>query len=82
MAVVLLTLANRSCVKIQVNYRAITVGIGILVAMVIALTLWIRSPKDTAASVLKPVAHKISGSSLETLFNTALKSLPGLFVEE
>jgi hypothetical protein len=75
------TLANHSSVKISVNYRAVTVGIGILVAMVIALTLWIRSPKDTTF-IEKPLSHKITASSLETFFHTALKALPGFFVQE
>ena len=34
-------------VKKTITYREITVAIGILVAMVIALTLWITEPRET-----------------------------------
>ena len=33
--------------KKTITYREITVAIGILVAMVIALTLWIKEPRET-----------------------------------
>jgi len=36
-------------VKKFITYRAITVAIGILVALVIVLTLWVREPGDTVS---------------------------------
>ena len=37
-------LANKEIVKKSITYREITLGIGILVAVVIVLTLWVRKP--------------------------------------
>ena len=45
--------------KKSVTYREITVGIGILVALVIALTLWMRAPGE-----------KVSGSQTMPLLGT------------
>ena len=41
-----ITLAKRMVVKRTITYREITVAIGILVAMVIALTLWVKTPGE------------------------------------
>jgi hypothetical protein len=37
-------LANEEIVKKLITYRGITVAIGILVALVIVLTLWVKKP--------------------------------------
>ena len=41
-----ITLATTKSVKRSITYREITIAIGILVAMVIALTLWTRVPEE------------------------------------
>ena len=41
-----ITLAKSNSVKKTGIFRIITVAIGILVAMLIALTIWIRTPDD------------------------------------
>ena len=35
-------------VKMSVTFRVVTVAVGILVAMVIALTMWIGAPETTS----------------------------------
>lgn len=40
-------ISNYTVVKKSVTYREITIAIGVLVAMVIALTLWTREAGDT-----------------------------------
>jgi hypothetical protein len=52
-------------VKRSITYREITIAIGILVAMVIALTLWTRVPEEklsgssTSAQVGAPAPSKL-----------------------
>jgi hypothetical protein len=52
-------------VKRSITYREITIAIGILVAMVIALTLWTRVPEEklsgshTSAQVATPAPSKL-----------------------
>lgn len=41
-----MTLANRMVVKRTITYREVTVAIGILVAVVIAFTLWVKAPAE------------------------------------
>jgi hypothetical protein len=36
--------------KRSINYKAITLVLGILVALLVAFTLWIRTPKESAAA--------------------------------
>jgi hypothetical protein len=44
-----ITLANNEIVKKFITYREITVVIGILVALVIVLTLWVRKPGQSVS---------------------------------
>lgn len=63
--------------KKTITYREITIAIGILVAMVVALTLWTRDPEEKLSGRSTSTAVNLS-STAESLFNAAVK----LFSEE
>jgi hypothetical protein len=64
-----ITLANRTVVKKTITYREITVAIGILVAMVIALTLWISDPAEKITGFESP-AHLDFSLTAESVLHT------------
>jgi hypothetical protein len=43
------TFAKKAIVKQKITYKEITLVIGILVAMLVALTLWVQSPAEQSA---------------------------------
>jgi len=71
-------------VKKSITYREITIAIGILVAMVIALTLWTRVPEKklsgpggTSGHVSLPsTARYLLGATLEIFSPNAAVDLP------
>lgn len=71
-----ITLANRTVVKKTITYREITVAIGILVAMVIAFTLWIHDPQDTITGF-----ESGSNFDLPAAAKTFLKATSAIFTE-
>jgi hypothetical protein len=59
-------------VKKSITYREITVAIGIIVAMVIALTLWIRVPKEKVTGS-GPAPRTGMHAAAKNLFKTAVE---------
>lgn len=58
-----------STVKRNITYREITIAIGIIVAMVIALTLWTMVPEEK----LSLTGTRESLPAIENLFSAAVK---------
>lgn len=73
-----ITLANSMVVKKAVTYREITVAIGILVAMVIALTLWINKPGEKITEV-RAQHRNIPSVDLRTQLRQSLQDLSSDF---
>ena len=71
-----ITLANRTVVKKTITYREITVAIGILVAMVIALTLWIKNPQEAATGFQLGSDFDLSATA-----KTLLKSTFSIYIK-
>lgn len=71
-----ITLAKQVSVKKTITYREITVAIGILVAVVIALTLWISEPRETMTGF-----ESRPRFDLATPANTLLKSTSAILTE-
>lgn len=72
-----ITLAKRMVVKRSITYREITVAIGILVAAVIVMTLWIKNPETTVTgSDARPVTH--APMSAQNVLKTTLSLFTGL----
>jgi len=59
-------------VKKSKTYKAITVAIGILVAMVIAITLWVRVPRDVSVTDFRSKPHAHLPAPIRKLISTAL----------
>jgi hypothetical protein len=59
-------------VKMSVTLRVVTVAVGILVAMVIALTMWLRSPETTSTD----------STSIATSLPFTVKSYFRIFLEK
>lgn len=66
-------------VKNTITYREITVAIGILVAMVIAFTLWIKTPGDKISASGSQPAMNIHTVSLRTAIIESLEDLSSKF---
>ena len=60
--------------KKTITYREITIAIGVLVAMVIALTLWTRTPGEPVSRSRTP-GEVMLPSTAKYLLGTALKLL-------
>ena len=62
-----------------VTYREITVAIGVLVAMVIALTLWVNTPADKITESDSPTHMSSPMVGLRTQFVQSLQDLSSEF---
>lgn len=69
--------------KKTITYREITIAIGVLVAMVIALTLWTRLPEKQAPGTntrsevnLPPTVDFLFGATIGAFSDEGLISLP------
>jgi hypothetical protein len=66
-------------VKKTITYREITIAIGILVAMVVALTLWTRSPEEKLSGSVTSTTPRLNlPVTAEYLFGAAVN----MFSEE
>ena len=66
-----ITLAIPYIVKKSITYREITIAIGIIVAMVVALTLWTRVPDEKSSGVSATVETNLPSALLEVLTTAA-----------
>jgi len=66
-----ITLANKEIVKKFITYREITVAIGILVALVIVLTLWVRKPGQSVSGSDR-TPHVGMSLSAKNIFKSAV----------
>jgi len=71
-----ITLANLKNVKKSITYKEITIAIGILVALVIALTLWIHEPGLKFSGYGDSRELLLNSPSLPHLFRTVVGILP------
>lgn len=69
------TLANSKRVKQPITLRAISVAIGILVALVIAFTLWIRKPDSQGLTGLRLKPQTSLPITVKNLFKGAFEVL-------
>ena len=58
--------------KKTITYREITLAIGILVAMVIAVTLWVKDPRQGVTGVKSQVEFGASSSAKSLLDYTVV----------
>jgi hypothetical protein len=61
-------------VKKPIDYKAITVAVGILVALVIAATLWIRHPGESSLSRFPSSKPQAAMPSFKKIINTTLEA--------
>jgi flagellar basal body-associated protein FliL len=75
-----ITLANKNCVKKSITYREITVAIGILVALVIALTFWATGEREdfSGSNSTRPMnIPAVTKKILETAVNISIAEFTG-----
>ena len=68
-------IGKRTDVRQSITYRTITVGIGILVAVVIALTLWISGPESPSPTGLTSRPKSMATPSIKKLISTTFHVL-------
>jgi hypothetical protein len=70
------TLAKHRIVKSLDIHKIITLAVGIFVAIVIALTLWIKAPADAVTSLNSAVVPQLPFEPFHKLIETAVKIIP------